>query len=265
MDLDLTYQAAVRNLAARFRWGLLTESAWIAAAQKINPEPENDKAARRACLTVYSRTLHAACQDRRRQNRAYRELYDYLFPQAYARDRSLAREATHDAITLVFRSFTEPKLAKCRIPEAFLFFALGKLRDAIKRIYYERNGERGNVPLDDLVDDDYQGGDYWLPASPAPHTPESDLLDDDRELWIKAMVLSVAESVLRCLQTLWEEGRLHKQVETILLTFMDRMTDEQIAAKLRKTKGAVQLLRTHALDNLRACLDLRIPLSWGGE
>lgn len=121
------------------------------------------------------------------------------------------------------------------------------MRDAIKRIYYERNGERGNVPLDDLVDDDYQGGDYWLPASPAPHTPESDLLDDDRELWIKAMVLSVAEVGATLLANLVEKRIVHKQAETIRLTFMDRMTDEQIAAKLRKTKGAVQLLRTHAL------------------
>ena len=148
MDPEITYRTAVRGLVARFRWGLLTESAWIAAARQINPEPEDDKAARRVCLTVYSRNLHEACQDRRRQDQAYRELFDYLYPQAYARDAGLAFEAAQEAIVLVYRSFTEPKLAKCQQPETFLCFAQGKLRDAFKRLYSARKREKQNASID---------------------------------------------------------------------------------------------------------------------
>lgn len=40
MDLDLTYQAGAETWPPAFAGGLLTESVLIAAAQKINPEPE---------------------------------------------------------------------------------------------------------------------------------------------------------------------------------------------------------------------------------
>ena len=266
MDPESTYRTVLRSLAARFRWGLLTESAWIAAARQINPEPEDDKAARRACLTVYSRTLYEACQDRGRQDRAYRELYDYLYPQAHARDADLACEAAQDAIDLVYRSFAEPKLKKCKLPDAFLFFAQGKLRDAFKRLYHARKRENQNVSLGPPPDDDDQGDDDdWLPALTDRGTPELMRLDAEREQWIKVMVHHVAERVLRCLQTLWEVQRLRVQTRTLLLTFMDRATDEQIAIQLRRTKGAIQSLRKHALDTLRACLDMHLPLSFGGE
>jgi len=258
------FQQQTRRLAAQYHWGLLTESAWIAAARQINPEPEDERAARRACLTVYSRVLYDACQDRRRQDQAYRELYDYLYPQALARDAGLAYEATQDAIVLVFRSFAEPKLKKCRIPEAFLFFAQGKLRDAFTRLIQKHGGKDDTVSIEEPGDGDQEDGRYRYDLCD-PHTPGSEIENDEREAWIKAMILVVAEAVLHCLQTLWREYRLRRQVETLALTFMDRMADERIAARLRKTKGAVQLLRTHALDNLRTCLDLRLPLSWGEE
>ncbi|MFZ1475695.1 MAG: hypothetical protein WAV74_06210 [Anaerolineae bacterium] len=265
MDIDLTYQTALRSLAARFRWGLLTESAWIEAAMLINPNPEDDKAARRACLTVYSRTLYEACQERRRQDRAYRELFDYLYPQAHARDAELACEAAQDAIVLVYRSFAEPKLKKCQQPDAFLFFAQGKLRDAFKRLYLEWKRKNNAIPLGQSSDDDDQGDGHWSLDPADLRTPESELLEDEREQWIKVMVHHVAERVLRCLQTLWEVQRLRAQTRTLLLTFMDRATDEQIAIQLRRTKGAIQSLRKHALDTLRACLDMHLPLSFGGE
>lgn len=264
MTPDFTYQTACRSLAARFRWGLLTESAWIAAARQVNPEPEDEKAARRACLTVYAHVLYDACQDRRRQEQAYRELYDYLYPHAFARDASLACEAAQDAIVLVFRSFAEPDLAKCRLPEAFLFFAQGKLRDAFTRLIRKRRGKDDTVSIEEPGDSDQEDGRYRYDFCD-PRTPGSEIENDEREAWIKATVRVVAEAVLHCLRTLWGEHRLRRQVETMLLTFMDRMADERIAARLRKTKGAIQLLRTHALDNLRTCLDLRLPLSWGEE
>ena len=264
MNPNSTYQAALRSLAARFRWGLLTESAWIAAAGQINPNPMDARAARQACLTVYSRVLYEACQDRGRQDQAYRELFDYLYPQAYARDAGLAFEAAQEAIVLVYRSFTEPKLAKCQQPETFLCFAQGKLRDAFKRLYYARKQENQNVSLDSPPDDDDQGDGYRLPG-PAHQISGAEPPDDEREQWLTAVVYRVAERVLHCLRTLWQQRPLRTQVQILLLTFMDRTADAQIAAQLHKTTTAIQSLRTRALDRLCVCLNLHLPLSWGGE
>jgi len=264
MDPEITYRTAVRGLVARFRWGLLTESAWIAAARQINPEPEDDKAARRVCLTVYSRNLHEACQDRRRQDQAYRELFDYLYPQAYARDAGLAFEAAQEAIVLVYRSFTEPKLAKCQQPETFLCFAQGKLRDAFKRLYSARKREKQNASIDSPPDEDDQGDGNVFPGL-AYQISGSEQTDDEREQWLAAMVYRVAERVLHCLRTLWQQRPLRTRVQILVLTFMDRAADAQIAAQLHKTTPAIQSLRTHALDRLCACLNVHLPLSWGGE
>ncbi|WP_423223578.1 hypothetical protein [Candidatus Amarolinea aalborgensis] len=264
MDPESTYRTALRSLVARFRWGLLTESAWIAAARQINPEPGDDRAARRACLTIYSRTLHEACQDRGRQDQAYRELFDYLYPQAFARDANIAFEATQDAIGLAYRSFTEQKLTKCQQPEAFLCFAQDKLRDAFKRIYQRRKRENGNVSLDSPSGDDDQGDGSTLPE-PAHQMPGPEPPDSEREEWVAAMVYRVAERVLHCLGTLWQQRSLNMQVRILLLTFMDRAADAQIAAQLHKTTTAIHSLRTRALDKLRVCLNLHLPLSWGGE
>lgn len=263
MDPESTYRTALRSLVARFRWGLLTESAWIAAARQINPEPEDVKAARRACLTVYSRTLHEACQDRKRHNQAYGELFDYLYPQAYARDANLAFEAAQDAIVLVYRSFAEPKLKKCQQPDAFLFFAQGKLRDAFSRIWRGPHG-RTREPWPDSTGDDDDGAPYPKLRA-GERTPLDDVLQGESARWLAVAMMRVASIILECLVLLWETVGWRRQLAAVIITFMDRLDDATIAQALKVDRSNVQTLRLRGLACLRTCLLPRLPVELRGE
>jgi DNA-directed RNA polymerase specialized sigma24 family protein len=240
---------AVRRLAQQYQWHLLTETDWVNAASAIVHEPVDAQAARRAGLTVYSQVLYQACQDPARCEQAYRELYDYLWPQAHHKALELANDAAQVAIELVFRSFQDPTLTKCKEPKAFLHFAQSKLRDALDRV----NKQQGRLhePLDFSP---YQ-------SDPAP-TPEEQVLKDEtdaeRAQWRSAAIQRVALQVLTCLRQLWQDKRLHQQLKTLILTFMDRINDEEIASRLQTARNNVQVLRSRGLDKLRVCLSQRL-------
>jgi hypothetical protein len=139
-----------RRLAAQYGWRLLTVNDWVSAAREIDPTPEDPKAARYALLRAYAAVLFAACGETRdagRREQAYRELYDYLWQQAYYWHQELACRIAQEAMVLVFRSFVEPGLKRCADPPAFLSFAHSKLNDARKRVYKEARVPPNWAPL----------------------------------------------------------------------------------------------------------------------
>jgi len=141
-----------RRLASQYQWRLLPIEAWVAAARQINPAPADAKAARSALLAAYGSVLHSACggpNDMARREQAYRELYDYLWQQAYYWRHDLACDIAQEAIVLIFRSFTEPGLARCTNSATFLDFAQGKLRAARTNIWRECDREGKHVSLEE--------------------------------------------------------------------------------------------------------------------
>jgi len=247
---------AVRRLAQQYQWQFLTESAWVQAALAIDPAPVDAKMARRACLTVYSQVLYQACQDPACWEQAYRELYDYLWPQAQYKAPHLANDAAQIAIELIFRSFRDPNLAKCNNPKTFLYFAQFKLRDAFSRLRKQPDQRH------DVVDFslDWSGNpDDPLGQLPDPAlTPEEQVVEEEtnqaRAQWRASAIQRIACQVLRCLSQLWLKKRLQKQLKALIITFLDGLDDLAIAARLETTHTNVQVLRSRGLDKLRGCL-----------
>lgn len=250
---------AARRLAQQYHWHLLAETTWVNVALTINGDPGDALSARRACLTVYSQVLFQACQDPMRHEQAYRELYDYLWPQANYKTPELANEVAQMAIELVYLSFRGPTLTKCKEPKAFLYFAQSKLRDALGRLKHKHDQEATLLHSSEGQTDDPYDRIIQLPDL-AP-TPEEQVINyetsEERARWLATAVQRVALLVLNCLRQLWQHRRLHRQLKALMITFMDRATDEEIATCLQTTRENVQVLRTR-LDKLRGCLSQQI-------
>ena len=262
------YRTEARRLIAQFNWHLLAEREWAEAARQVNPTPADERVTRRACLTVYSQCLYEACQDRARQDQAYGELYDYLWPQACAGDPELANEAAQGAIVLVFEAFCSNDPAKQpRAAATFLRFAQLKLRDALKQERRSRRKAQREVLPD--YGEDRDGPEDWLVQIPDTELPPHEQVlreetEAERAQWISTTVQHVARQVLACLEELWKRSRLHHQLSTVIITFMDRVHDAEIATRLEKTPTNVQVLRSRGLDKLRQCLRIRLALGEGG-
>lgn len=303
---DCSYLFEARHLAAQYHWRLLPAEAWAEAAQQVAPAPADVKTVRRALYTAYGVVLAAACDapaDTVRREQAYGELYDYFWRQAYYRDAEAACDIAQEAIILVFRSFTEPGLARCTDPATFLDFAHAKLRAARTNIWRERRRERKYVSLveDDAVHDD---GDRSIrivlaDTRPSPledalraetqaetldaiqaevppqtssvarsqkpaaaQTQETDerrarlwaetraKTEDERRSWSKQAIPKLIAATLRALQELWQTSRLRRQLATVIHTYVDRVSDDEIACRLSTTTDNVQLLRKRGLDKL---------------
>lgn len=314
-DLSISYELIeARRLAAQYGWRLLAVNDWVAAAQEIDPAPQDPKAARHALLHAYAPVLFAACGDTHnssRRDQAYRELYDYLWQQAYLWHHDLAPDIAQEAIVLIFRSFAEPHLKRCIDPSAFLDFTHGKLRDARKRVF-ETNGVPPNwVPLpgaDTQAEDDSRAAGRELPDHrPGPEqtvlqdeaqremqaairaememqAPDQDrikapggaqpeklaekraklrskleaMMYDERRHWARLAMPVLIAATLRALQELWRVGRLQRELQVVIRTYVDRVFDDEIARHLEIKPVNVQPLRSRGLDKLAERLHDRL-------
>jgi len=214
-------QAAARRLIADLDWRLLAEAEFTArAAATLAERPEMTPL--QACQHVYAATLYAACQDGRRQEQAYAELYDYLYRIACHRRPELAEDASQEAIELIFR-----QIHTCREPGAFLCFAWYKLLQAIQRLSPHRWQREEPWPDDDLP---------W-------HPPDESASDDRTErLW-------------DCVREIWERHpRARDQLRTVLWKHFDGLSIEEIAGRLQKTPDQVYVLGSRGIAKLRQCM-----------
>lgn len=269
---DPLYLSEARRLAAQYHWRLLPAEAWAGAAQQSVPEPADVQAIRRTLYTAYGMALHAACTepiDSAQREQAYRELYDYFWREAYYRDAEAACDIAQEAIILIFRSFTEPDLARCTEPAAFLDFAHAKLRAARTSIWRERARQRKQVPLaqDDSVHEvgDRRAGQELADARPGPEeTALQREAQAERGRWLSTAQPRVITATMASLRELWHKSRLRRQVATVIHTYMDRATDLEIACRLETTTVNVQPLRSRGLDKLAEQLEIRLALGQGG-
>ncbi len=318
--LDANYLFEARHLAAQFTWRLLSPEAWAAAAAQVNPQAPNAKAIRCALFAAYAPILHEACSqsaDSSRRDQAYRELYDYLWRQAYYWNAEAAPDIAQEAIILVFRSFAEPGLARCSDPATFLDFAQARLRAARTNIWRERRREGKHVSPaeDDAVHDDEDRAEGVVLAESRPGPEEGALqeearaekdgalqaamqaqassasrsgkpaaarnqeldemrarrqteiqakTEDERRSWSKQAIPQLIAATLQALQELWQTGRLHRQLTTVIYTYVDRVSDEKIALRLGTKPVNVQPLRSRGLDKLAERLYDSLAFGQGG-
>lgn len=249
-------RSEAERLARQFNWRLLTPAEWAEAANALDPAPTDHQAARRACLSVYSRVLFEACQDPTRWNQAYRELYDYLWPQAAARSPAHANELAQGAIVRVFEAFQASQPSQRPLSGAtFLRFAQLKLREAVRECCKEPEEDHRLQRL----------------ADPSPPPDDQIIAREDharRASWIAQAQPYAAGQVLACLRDLWRRSRrLHRQLTTVILTYMDCCTDSEIARLLGTSPVNVQPLRSRGLDHLGECLrtQLNKELGYGSQ
>lgn len=243
------YQSSCQQLARRYEWRLLDLQTWSARAAQSNPAATDEQKIRHASLRVYAQSLHRACLDPALREQAYGELYNYLLARAYWRDPDLASDAAQEAIILVQRSFADADLTPCRKPSGFLYFADMKVKDALKMLR-RRYRVKEEVPESDLTGSEDE-------SSPISRTPDSEnpplgqILEGEEEQWRQETMRSIALEVLDCLDNMWGSKRLHSQLTAVIVTYIDRRDDEEIAQQLETTPKNVEVLRSRGLDNVR--------------
>jgi len=199
-------------------WSLLPEDELVNRAQDSAGSGASPGELRRAAINQYTLALYEACrqtEDPTRRERAYGELFRYLFRAAYNRWPDLAADVTQRALLLVHE-----QIERCRKPGAFLAFALFKLRHAFD---LEKRLQR-DARLFSLAD------------VPEPKTGSGSL---HRGWQIRALVEAI--------QRLPDE----RQRQAILLRFFAGLNDEEIAARLEITPGHVRVLRHRGMVQLR--------------
>lgn len=267
--MSTPHHLAAQRLSAQFGWRLLTIPAWAAAAYEIDPTPADNKAARNACLTVYSRALYEACLNKKRQEQAYGELHGYLWPQAYHRDSDLAADATQLALLKVFEALQSP--GSNRGPQsdiAFLRFCQYMLCQAIRDERRQRLLARGRIiSLDESPPGEAAEGETWGEKIPDPSpSPEKTVVATEAvavyQRQVDAVLPRLPRTVLESLQTLWK-NRLEHQISAVVFTYFDQAGDDAIAAHLHTNAKNVQPLRSRGLDKVRAELNARLAYGQG--
>jgi RNA polymerase sigma factor (sigma-70 family) len=225
--------AVVDKLAAAWGWHLLGRATWARqAAELIRAGRAADP--NRAAIFVYSRVLHTACsgiEGRARQDLAYSELFHFLFESARRRYPEIAEDVTQRASEQVFALFE-----RCRMPGAFLAFALQQLMDAA-RVVRRQSGRDSIRQLSSAVG-----------SSELAHLP--DRQPDMAAQMIKAELRARFEDLSR--EFLRKHPRAGQQIAALRLKYIDGLDEAAIGRLLGKSSGSVYTLRARAIEKLRA-------------
>lgn len=233
-------QCVVRRLIEQYDWALLSEEHLaMLVLSSARPEASSSELERLA-RHHYAATLHKACRrdappDRR--ERAYSELFRYLYRAAYNHWPELAEDAAQQALVLVCE-----QMDRCREPGAFLGFAYDKLRHAFQK---ERRARGKEAYLEEIDPDD---------TDVNPESPDLNIFQKER-----------LRVVMEAIRRLPDE----RQRQVILFKFLDALSDEEIGAQLGITANHVRVLRHRGMLKLRQDKQLQkwIPASkpGGGE
>jgi DNA-directed RNA polymerase specialized sigma24 family protein len=214
---------AVDGLLARHRWQLLDRAEFARRAlDHLRSGAAGD--AQRAATHAYSLALHAACSGAEgfeRQNRAYAELFRYLYDIALQRYLGAHEETAQRALARIYMTFE-----RCRQPGAFLAFALQQLLDTARSL---RRGA-GEVELGELLADER-------------HADPSDAVITGE---LRARFAQLADEFLR------KHPRATRQFAALRLKFLDGLDDEAIAHQLGNSVRNIYVLRARAIEKLRA-------------
>ncbi|MBK9710090.1 MAG: hypothetical protein IPO81_01960 [Kouleothrix sp.] len=222
----------VRRLQEQRDWRLLPAEQWsqlvleqITAGATATPV--------RIAIHVYSQAMHRACsgaEGGERQNRAYSELFRYIYDLARSRYPDIAEDAAQHAVERTFILF-----AHCRLPGAFLAFAHQQLLDATRSQRRQDNlfgwSRVAGGTLDLLRHPDQRQAD--------PITP---IIEGE----LRARFERLSEEFLR------KHPRATQQLRALRLKYIDGLDDETISRLLDKPVNSIYVLRSRALEKLRA-------------
>jgi RNA polymerase sigma factor (sigma-70 family) len=223
---------AVDALLSRHEWRLLDRAEFAQQALgHLRSGIAHD--ARRAATFAYSQALYTACSGAEgldRQNRAYTELFHYLFESALRRYADMGEEVSQRAIANTFTNFQ-----RCREPGTFLAFALQHMLDAARSLRREQQPHTAPTgtyerALGDQIVDQRQPD------------PAEALIAGELHMHFQQL----AQEFLR------KHPRAARQFAALRLKYIDGLDDTTIASQLGVPVKSVYVLRTRAIEKLRA-------------
>jgi RNA polymerase sigma factor (sigma-70 family) len=219
---DIACRRAVQGLIEKYGWALLPEDdlvALVLGAAQTEPSPAGLK---KQALRQYTMVLYEACRqtkDPHRRERAYHELFRYLFRAAYNRWPDLAEDVTQRALVLVCA-----QIDRCRHPVAFLAFALYKLQHAFQQ---ERRAR----------------GRDWSEEEISQRSTEREQAEFQSYLGEKEWLQMLVGAIQRLPDKRQQKAILHK--------FLGGLSDEEISAHIGVTVNNVRVLRHRGIVQLR--------------
>jgi RNA polymerase sigma factor (sigma-70 family) len=193
---------AVRRIMGRYGWTTLGEDAL-----------------ERRILQHYALALYEGCRQAgslELRERAYTDLFRYLYRAAARRWPTAAEDITQQALHLVYA-----QIERCKHPEAFLKFALFKLWGAAREL--QRREARTAEPLSEAL-----------------------IGADEETVSAAALEAGCSEALLVAVARLEPRRR-----DMVLLRYIYSLADDEIAARYRMTPANVRTLRSRALAELR--------------
>ena len=223
-----TCRRAVRRLIKKHDWALLSEDDLVTLVLGAAQPEASPAGLRKQAMHQYTMVLYEACRqtkDPHRRERAYRELFRYLFRAAYNRWPDLAEDVTQRALVLVYE-----QIDRCRHPGTFLAFALYKLQHAFQQ---ERRARGNKYPEDGIG----QGSVEENRAALQPRLEQKERL----------------QMLVEAIRRLPDK----RQQKAILLRFLGGLSDEEISMHLGVTVSSVRVLRHRGIARLREDEQLR--------
>jgi RNA polymerase sigma factor (sigma-70 family) len=225
-------QEAVGQLLVERSWHLLEPKQWVdRTVAQVRAGPVADP--RRVAVHIYSQALYAACsgaQGEQWRDRAYEELFRYLFDVARKRYPLIYEDVVQQAIELVYDRF-----AKCRDPGTFLAFALQQILAAARSVRQPRGaGRQVRGPID------------WAPKGIAEARDQSDLAAALIADELRASFARLSAEFIR------KHPRSKLQLEALHLKHIEGLDEATISQRLNKPLGSIYVLRSRAIEKLRA-------------
>jgi RNA polymerase sigma factor (sigma-70 family) len=223
-SLRATCEGIVHALSIKHSWQLLPERDLVELMIAGLSQDEQPVQLEREIYQQYIIALHKGCLqsgDKALRERAYTDLFHYLYRAAYNRWPDMAEDATQRALMLVFEN-----IETCRVPAAFLGFAYNKLRQAVTEIVRGKTNEQP-------IDDEKLAGILFVDEQPPI---EASTLDQER----LAMLIHATRRM-----------RDQRERQVILLRFFEELSDKEIGEQLQITTSNVRILRFRGLSHLR--------------
>jgi hypothetical protein len=224
----------IGQLLAERGWHLLEPKEWLdRTLAQVHAGPVADP--QRVAVHIYSQVLYVACsgaQGDRRRELGYGELFRYLYVIARKRYPLIYEDAAQQAITFVFDRF-----AQCRNPGTFLTFSFHQLLAAARIVSHQ-------FEIDRRIDRSTGLEDRVMSAAMANRQvdPAGLIIDDE----MRARFERLSEEFLR------KHPRAALQLAALRLKFIDGLDEATIGQHLQKPPTSIYVLRSRAIEKLRA-------------
>jgi DNA-directed RNA polymerase specialized sigma24 family protein len=227
-------QEAVGQLSVGRGWHLIEPKEWVdRTLAQVRAGPVADP--QRVAVHIYSQVLYVACsggQGNQRRDLGYGELFRYLYAMARKRYPLIHEDAAQQAITFVYDRF-----AQCRNPGTFLTFSFHQLL-AAARIVSQQLEMDLRIDLSAALED--RDMSAVLPNRQVD--PVGLIIDDER----RASFERLSEEFLR------KHPRAKLQLAALRLKFIDGLDEATISQRLQKPPASIYVLRSRAIEKLRA-------------